>query len=131
MQYDPSGTLMWAHEFGAIGWDDAYKIAVDAADNICRVVFGGELMGPVDFGLGPLSAGAGIQNGFLAEYSHDGAPLWTVPLGVVGSAAVLDVMIDPQEVLWATGGITGTSDLGGGPITSRGGDDVWVARFDP
>jgi hypothetical protein len=120
-----AGDVLWSRVFGA-SMDD-YTWAVSA--NECRVAFGGTTYGPVDLGLGTMSALVGVRNGFLAEYRHDGTPLWTHALGVIGPAGVSDVVLDGQDDLWATGGMTDTADLGGGPLTTRGGDDLWAARF--
>jgi hypothetical protein len=120
-----AGDVLWSRVFGT-AMDD-HALAVSA--NECRVAFGGDMRGSIDLGLGTMSAPVGVRNGFLAEYGHDGTPLWTHVLGVIGSAYVHGVVLDSQDDLWATGTLTDTADLGSGPISSRGGDDILAARF--
>lgn len=121
-----TGAFFLSKRFGGGGDDQAYAIAADRAG----FVVAGTFQGTVDFGGGPLSAQGG-NDVFLVRYSGDGAFQWARALGGVGDDLVYGVSTDGGGAVAIAGAFTGTADLGGDPLKSAGGYDVFVARYGP
>jgi hypothetical protein len=86
----------------------------------------------VDFGGGPISASSGNEL-FLAKYDAAGQHLWSK--GVPGASPAAQYMgngvaVGPSGQIVVTGHFVGTVDFGGGPLTSAGQDDIFVAAYD-
>ncbi|WP_437850886.1 hypothetical protein [Sorangium sp. So ce363] len=58
-----------------------------------------------------------------------GAPLWSVSFP--GEASFASINADGASNVLLTGQLSGTADLGGGPLTSAGQRDVLIAKLDP
>ena len=138
-KYGPTGTHLWSKGFGAGGSvfggeGSGHGVAVDGSDN---VVVTGEFLGTVDFGGGPLTSTPGTPLGspavFIAKYSPTGAHLWSkgnfaLPLSVGHG---YDVAANGSGNVAVVGDFEGTVDFGGGPLTSAGGQDIFVASYGP
>ena len=64
-------------------------------------------------------SGAQRKNGARTADTH----VWSKPYAGHGVAA------DGSKALLVTGGLNGVYDFGGGPLTSAGDTDVFVAKF--
>jgi PKD repeat protein len=132
-RYDAGGGLLWARCPGsAAGGGGGRGVAVDASGN---VVVTGYFRGTVDFGGGQLASPNGYDI-FLVKYSAAGAHLWSKRFGgpVVGaivSESGADVAVDAAGNVVVTGSFEGTADFGGGPLTSAGQGDVFLAKYSP
>ena len=122
------GACRWNKRFGdGNGSATAGSLVVDA-EGSAIVAFEG--VGSADFGGGALSL-PGLEI-WIAKLDSAGDHLWSKVFGVgygaglnqIGAAAGL-----AGEVI-LTGTFTGTIDLGGGPLTSQGGSDLFVAKLD-
>jgi hypothetical protein len=120
------GALLWAKRFGD-GSDQAGRgVATDGAGNVFVTGF---FDGAADFGGGPLlSLGGGDI--FLVKLDPTGALLWSQRFGDGAAQVAQAVAIDVTGEVVITGYFNGTVDFGGGPFTSIGGADVFVAKFD-
>src|SRR5262249_18344080 len=108
--------------------DQSYnEVAVDSAGN---VVVAGDFEGSIDFGGGP-PAGAGDHGRFLAKVGPQLKHLQSKSFGDAESQRAADVAVDGAGNIVLIGNFTGSIDLGGGPLTSAGGSDIFVAKFDP
>jgi hypothetical protein len=117
---------LWSRGFGSTSFDQSLGVAVDASGN---VVVTGVFRDTVDFGGGPLTS-AGIGDVFVAKYSaSDGSHLWSRGFGSTSSAAGLGVAVDANGDVVVTGVFSDTVDFGGGPLTSAGIGDVFVAKY--
>ena len=125
-KYSPSGTHLWSKRFGGAGYDNAWAVAVEDGGN---AVVAGAFEGTVDFGGGPLTS-AGSGDGFVARYDAAGAPLWSKRLGGSGDDRARAVSVDRGGNVVVAGEFLGTADFGGGPLTSAGSSDAFVARYD-
>lgn len=121
------GNLLWAKQFGEAGTQQGLSVAVDGAGN---VVLAGSLFGAADFGGGPLTS-AGQSDAFLAKFDTDGNHVWSKVFGDTKAQTALDVAIDTTGNVVVLGSFTGPIDLGGGPLVSSGGPDMFVAKLDP
>jgi hypothetical protein len=117
-KYSGDGQVVWSKGFGGsfTGQDMGYGIAADGAGNIG---FTGTVQGSyVDFGGGPLY-GDGTLNVFAAKLSASGDYVWgkrfkTGATQNYGCAAAFD----SSGNLFTGGYFGGTTDFGGGTITS-------------
>jgi len=127
-KYDASGTHLWSKGFGGIdGSDIGFGIAVDGARN---VLVTGTFGGPVDFGGGPLTS-AGGSDIFIATYDASGAHVWSKRFGdLPGFDSGFGIAVDEARNVLVTGVLVGTVDFGGGPLTSAGGLDIFIAKFE-
>jgi chitodextrinase len=117
----------WSRRLGGTDYDLGYAVAVDAAGD---VVVGGSFRGTVDLGGGPLTS-AGSDDVFLVKYSPAGTHLWSKRFGGNGSDVAKAVAVDSGGNVAIAGRFSATIDLGGGALTSAGGDDIFVAVYDP
>jgi hypothetical protein len=122
----PGGELRWFKAFGGSQNDEADAVAIGPSK---RVFVTGVVSGPVDFGGGELD-GFHSDDLFLASYSSDGQHDCSRRYRADdGSSSGLGLAIDPTGDALVTGALGGTVDLGAGPISSGGGQDVLLARF--
>src|SRR5947199_22988 len=114
----------WARGFGGAASDVAYGVALDGSGN---AVMTGRIEGSVDFGGGVVCPPTAV---FVSTYAPTGAALWSKCLGgVLGGGTGRAVAVDRNGNVLVTGKFSGTVDFGTGPLTSAGGDDVFLAKY--
>jgi hypothetical protein len=127
VKFDANGNHLWSEGFGDVSSDQGRGIAADGADN---VLVTGRFEEMVDFGDGSITS-AGSLDIFLVKFDAGGNHLWSHGFG---DTSFFDwgfsVAADSADNVLMTGLFSGTVDFGGGPITSAGGSDIVVARFD-
>src|SRR5947207_15093577 len=127
VKYTPEGAPLWAKRFGGSGFDVAHGIAVDGGGNVAVT---GDFQNTADFGTGLLQT-AGGRDIFLAEYSPDGAPLWSRSFGGTSEDGATSVALDGSGNVIVTGSFTGAVDFGGGLLPDLGGGDIFLAKYSP
>ncbi len=125
-KYTGAGTTLWARRFGGLYADVGYGVAVDAADNI---VVTGTYYGPTDFGGGALPSAS--FDAFLAKFAPTGAHVWSKHFGGTLGDEGHGVAVDAAGNVFVTGIFQNTADFGGGPFTSLGGNDIFLAKYGP
>jgi len=126
-KFDANGNHVWSKGFGDAGHDVAGP-SVDSAGNV--VLVGRCAAGTVDFGGGPLT-NAGSAGFFLAKFDPNGNHVWSKRLGDAGDSLGAGASIDSAGNVVLVGSGKGTLDLGGGPLTTAGNEDIILAKFDP
>ncbi|UCF04203.1 MAG: hypothetical protein JSV33_09640 [bacterium] len=126
VQFDANGNHLWSKRFG--GSDRQYGLSV-ACDGLGNVIVTGYFKGTVDFGGGLLTC-AGEPDIFLVKFDNDGGHLWSKRFGDGNGQRCTSVVCDGSGNVIATGNFNGTVDFGGGPLTSAGGNDIFLAQFD-
>ncbi|WP_437289175.1 nucleotide-binding protein [Sorangium sp. So ce406] len=124
---DPDdGRTRFAVRAGGPGDDYAHAIAADATGDI---VVAGHFSGAIDLGVGQLES-AGLSDVFLARLGPSGDAIWSARFGGVEADEAHDVAVHQAtgDVV-LTGTFASTIDLGGGPLESAGGRDLFVARL--
>jgi hypothetical protein len=116
----------WSDRFGEASEQFARSITADGSGN---VIVTGDFWGTVDFGGGGLTS-AGGRDIFVAKFDAAGTHLWSKRFGDVNSQDAYGIATDGLGNVVVTGYFMGTVDFGGGVLTSTGGDDVFVAKFD-
>ena len=124
-KFGSDGSYVWSKRFGDGNYQAANGLALDASGNI---IITGVFMGTVDFGGGTLT-GAGGWDIFVAKFASNGDHIWSKRFGDGNHQYAPAVAVDHSDNIVVAGYFTGSVDFGGGPLTSAGGEDVYVAKF--
>jgi hypothetical protein len=116
---------LWSQSFGDSTAQLARGLGADGSGNI---VVTGAFEGSVDFGGAPLVSGGSLDI-FAAKYDQGGSHLWSRSFGDSADQRALSVCTDGSGSVIVTGYFEGTVDFGGGPLTSAGLSDIFVAKF--
>ncbi|MCY1010054.1 hypothetical protein OV079_31720 [Nannocystis pusilla] len=100
------------------------------ADPDGNLLVAGRFWFVADFGGGPVTAN-GFEDAFLAKYGPAGELLWLRTYGDDFEQRARSVALAPDGDILVAGEFRGQIDLGGGPFTSAGYDDVFLARLTP
>jgi hypothetical protein len=124
---DANGGPLWSKRFGDASDQAGQSVAVDSSGG---VLLTGYLAGAADFGGGPL-ASAGAADVFVAKLDASGAHVWSKRFGDTGSQFGTGVATDAGRNVLVTGYFASSVDFGAGPLTSAGGQDIFIAKFSP
>jgi hypothetical protein len=123
-KYSSAGTPVWVQHFGDAADQYGTAVATDASGNVYVT---GYFFGTVNFGGGALtSSGYDIV---LAKYRNDGVHLWSKRIGGAGTEMGQAIAVDSGNNVLIGGQYSGTVDFGGGPLTSTGGYDGFLAKY--
>ncbi|MDC0749881.1 hypothetical protein [Polyangium mundeleinium] len=122
----PKGEVVWAKRFGDAAQQQANAVAVDKDG---AIYVGGRVLGAVNFGSGVLTS-AGTGDAFLAKFDADGGPVWSKLFGDTASQEVRAIAVTKANQVIIAGNFAGTIALGGAQLTSAGGNDIFLAKFD-
>ena len=125
-KFDGNGVHQWSRRFGEAGDQVGYAVAVDGSGN---VVVTGYFVGTVDFGGGLLTSVGGLDM-FLAEFDANGTHRWSKRFGNANDENLTAVAVDGSGNVVITGSFRGAVNLGGATLTSAGGNDIFIAKFD-
>jgi hypothetical protein len=125
----PSLGNAWSKNFGGMGEDVITAIAHDPATG--DIVATGYFADVIDFGDGPM-ASTGGADGFLARFSALGEHRWSKRFGDSSDQRPQSIALDSTGNIYIVGDMAGSIDFGNGmPVMANGGDDAFVAKFDP
>lgn len=128
-KYDRNGSHVWSQTFGADASDGDRGLGIGVSGSGI-VAITGSFRRSIDFGNGALTTASGADV-FIAVFESDGTLRWADSYGISGvEDSGQDVTIDRGGNVIATGFFSSTIDFGGGTLTSTGGRDIFVARFD-
>lgn len=119
VKLDAAGNHLWSKHIYAIGDQMADLVTTDAAGNV--YVTGRLYSQAIDFGGGFVYGGA-----FVVKYDPDGNHIWS---GAWPHSAK-ELVVDSAGNCYLTGNFGGTLDFGGGPLTSVGGQDIYLVKLD-
>lgn len=121
------GTHIWSRSLGADpGVPDCYAITFDPGGN---VVVTGAFTSSIDLGAGPVAAKGGSDL-FVAKFDGvTGAHLWSKTFGGVSDQAGCAATVDEAGHIVIAGTFTDSIDLGGDPLLSVGGSDIFVVKL--
>ncbi len=122
-----TGNQLWAKRYGDAAAQTGTGVAAKGGGG---AVFVGSFAGATNFGGGVLTS-AGATDVYLASVDSLGLPLWSKSFGDVAAQTAARVAVDAQGNIAVIGDFAGKIDFGGGPLTSAGATDVFVAKFDP
>lgn len=128
---DATGTVAWIRSFGdgddMVAVDDQYASDVAAMDDGTLFVTGYGA-GSIDFGSGLIS-GPGDTDFYLLRLDPTGKTQWGLRSGGTNSQYGRAVALSGNNEIVVAGEFRETLDLGNGPLTSAGSDDVFIAKF--
>ena len=132
-KYAGDGRILWAKALGSSEYDSYYAgLAIDGGGHVYLAgSFGlSTKNATIDLGGGPLTASS-YADGFLVKYDPDGTHVFSKRLGGPGHDAILSVALDKGGDILLGGALTGTVDLGGGPMNPGSETANWgvVARL--
>jgi hypothetical protein len=127
VKLDAGGGHLWSTRFGNGASQLVTGIAIDPPGNVSLV---GSFDGAIDFGGGELTS-VGAADGFIAKLEASGAHIFSRRFGDVDSQVASSVAVDTLGDSFVTGTFSGAIDLGGGPLVSHGGGDIFLAKFSP
>ncbi len=125
VKLDPAGNHLWSKSFGDAAKQAPLDIASDPAG--CFMI-NGIYQGTVDFGGNPLVS-AGDDDVFLVKLGIDGEHLWSHGFGDAERQVGHGVSSDADGNVVLTGDLRLSIDFGGGPLTSAGDYDVFLAKY--
>jgi hypothetical protein len=124
--FDDDGELQWSAAFGDPGNCSITGMGVDVSNNVYVT---GQFDGVVSFGGSALTS-AGGQDIFLAKFNSSGAHQWSKRFGDASlNDTAFGLAVDATNTIIIGGRISGTTDFGGGALTSAGGMDAFIAKF--
>lgn len=125
VKYGPDGVRQWSRQFGAAGYDHGLGIA--ALDDGSMVITG-SFDGTLALGGAPLVT-AGSVDVFLARLSTNGDHVWSRRFGGGGADLGKGVAVGPTGIVVVAGLISGSVDLGTGPVSAGGSYDLFTAWY--
>ena len=89
---------------------------------------GGYYSSSISFGLITIP-GSGGEDGLMVRFTADGQPVWVNRIAGPGNERVLAVTSDANGNFFATGYFESTVGIGGTFIDSKGGKDIFLAKY--
>lgn len=130
LKYNAAGNVQWAKKAGNTVNDRACAVTTDPAGNI---YIAGSFGGTVTFGTTTLTATGGSNDTdiFTAKYDAAGNVVWAKKGG--SNSIVVEeargIAIDNSQNIYVTGLFGGSCTFGGQNITSAGGSDAFLAKY--
>lgn len=125
VKYDPSGNFQWVQTAGSNGDDTGVRMTSDASG----IYLTGEFEGTISFGSNGVSSYGGVDI-FITKYNFSGANQWAQKAGSSYDDHAKAIAADNSGSLYITGGYNDTARFGGNTITSSGGVDIYIAKYD-
>ncbi len=126
-KFDGAGVHVWSKRFGGTSDDWGHGLVVDGAGDI---VLSGYFASTIDLGGGVLTS-AGSHDVFIAKLNAAGDHWWSQRFGSTGAQYSYSLAVDADDSLFVGGSFHNVLDLGGGPLTSAGWLDGFVAKLQP
>jgi hypothetical protein len=130
VKYAPDGTQRFLKQFG-VGDDSTQTLQYVTTDLSKNIIVAGEFMGSINLG-GATLHDQGGPTIFLAKFDQNGNHIWSKRFvgttEFIFSVGGLENTVDGQTTMF--GILDGTLDFGNGPLTTAGGADIFLARFD-
>ncbi len=129
-KYDTAGNYIWAKRMGGVDDEYGYEVAADAIGN---VYVAGAFNGTISFdGTSATLSSSGGRDGILVKYDSAGNYVWSKNIGGANWDEMYGVAVDGGNNVHITGGFQDAVVFGpGATLTSEGGGDVFVAKYDP
>jgi hypothetical protein len=122
-----AGAHIWSQRFGDVDYQHAFGLGLDATGN---VLLAGRLTGSMTFG-GPVLTSAGSGDVFVAKLDPAGAHIYSKRFGDGVEQSAQSLAVDGAGNMIVVGLAAGTLDLGGGPLSAMGTQDIFVGKLDP
>jgi hypothetical protein len=121
-----SGVFQWAQSGGGGGGDSGSGIGVDSSGNVYVT---GTYMGSGTFGTSSITM-KGNTDIFLVKYDNNGVFQWIQTVGNPDYDVSHDLAVDNDGNIYITGNFWGTVSFGDKAVTSQGGRDLFLTKYD-
>jgi len=122
------GPTAWSHALGDPLDQTAAAVRRDASGDVVVI---GDFAGRLELG-GAKVDSAGVRDVFVARFDATGALRWLDGFGDASEQRGSDLALDAEGNTVIAGFFEGSIDFSGNdPLTSKGGQDIFVAKFDP
>jgi hypothetical protein len=133
-KYDPSGNVIWAKKAGGLGADYGTKVKADNFGNsyLCGFFPNDSIIFYGASNIGLTSNGA--NDIFIAKFDPLGNVIWANHAGSTGNDNANGITIDGTGCSYITGTFLNKAYFYGpvlDSVMSQGGNDVFIARYDP
>ncbi|HWY13310.1 MAG TPA: SBBP repeat-containing protein [Bacteroidia bacterium] len=129
VKYDPSGNVLWAKSGKGVSNEVGYNITVDASGN--SYVVGTYNSSTLVFGTTTLTLNA-FDDIFIVKYDPSGNIIWAKTAGGNGNDIGQSIAVDGSGNSYITGYYaSSTIGFGSTTLTNSGGNDLYVAKYDP
>ena len=122
---DASGRWLWTSTAGGTNTDEARSVAIDGAGN-CYVT--GVFFGSAGFGTNVVTS-RGQMDVVVAKADAGGEWLWARSFGGASFDESRGMAVTASGECYVTGYFNGTAEFPGTNLVSRGGSDIFVAKF--
>ena len=130
VKYAPDGTQRFLKEFG-VGDDSTQVIAYVNTDLAKNIIVAGAFQGSINLG-GATLHNTGGPTFFMAKFDQTGNHIWSkrfvTTTELIYSLGGMETSRDGETTLY--GLMDGSIDFGNGALTTTGGYDIFLARFD-
>lgn len=127
VKYDNAGTPLWHKSFGGSGNDEGISIKTNGINDVFLAGYFDET---VDFGGGVIGDAGGMDI-FVAKFDASGNHVLSKGFQGPGDQYVDSIAVDVASNIFLFGEFNMTINMGGGTITSLGGDDAYLTKLDP
>lgn len=125
VKYNTNGVLQWAKRAGGNNFDCGFGISADVDGNIFVT---GSFRGSADFGSINLTS-VGEDDLFIAKYNSAGNIIWANSAGGMGIDRANNITTDIYGNGYITGLYNQDCSFGNVSVSSVGGDDIFVAKY--
>ncbi|MEO8589267.1 MAG: T9SS type A sorting domain-containing protein, partial [Flavobacteriales bacterium] len=130
-KYDASGTLLWVHQIGGPGLNNAYAVAVDGTG---MVHVAGHFQGTASFG-GTTLVATHDSTGYVATYTANGVDQWAALCGGLDASPsyispLMSIDCDAAGNTFVSGVFDNTGTFGSTTLAAVDFDDIYLTRFD-
>ena len=132
IKYDTNGNVEWAKSAGGVGGSATGTDIAVTTNGACYIT--GTFNGPTIFDSHTLP-GSNNQVSkpgvFLAKYEDPGNAEWVKQVINPAEDSPGGIITDPAGNCYITGSFSGTAQIGPYSLTSKGAEDVFIAKYDP
>ncbi|MBI3875485.1 MAG: immunoglobulin domain-containing protein, partial [Verrucomicrobia bacterium] len=125
-KFDTNGTVLWVQQIGGAGDDFGDGVAVDGNGNVYVT---GSFQGFVTIGTNNLIS-QGSDDIFTAKFDSTGNILWARQAGGSASDSPRGIAADQVGNVYITGPFNGSATFNTTSLTSLGGSDSFIAKYD-
>jgi hypothetical protein len=125
-KFDSMGTHVWSRSYGDAESQLLEGVTVDGCGDVLAT---GYFSGAVDFGGGAFTS-KGLDDLFVLKLGPKGEHVWSKSFGDDAGQYGTAIAVGPEGHAYVAGQFEGTVDMGGG-LTTKGGYDALLSRFEP
>jgi hypothetical protein len=126
-KFDADGNIIWSKLFGDTAPQQFDQLAVTKAN---QVVAAGSFQGTPNFG-GSVLMALGKTDVVVAKYDGSGFHAASRRFGGMGTEDISGLALGPADEVYITGAYDSTMDFNAPSLTSKGLNDVYVAKLAP